>query len=60
MTKKNVNAIGTIVFFLGLLLGIIGWASSAYSSMTATIIFLCFLFGSIIIRLALGMLIRNE
>ena len=60
MSNKNINAIGSIIFFIGLLLGIIGWASTAYSSNTATIIFLCFLFGSIIVKIALGMLKKSE
>jgi hypothetical protein len=60
MTKKKINALGGIIFFIGLLLGIIGWSTTAYSSNTATVIFLCFLVGSIIVKLALGMFTKDE
>ncbi|MFC1963196.1 hypothetical protein ACFLVL_01040 [Chloroflexota bacterium] len=54
MTKEAEKAIVFVVFAVGLILGIVGWATSAYSSMTATIIFLCFLFGSLALRILWG------
>jgi len=60
MTKNRINAIGGIIFFVGLLLGIIGWSTTAYTSNTATIIFVCCLIGSIIVKLALGMVLPDD
>ncbi|MFC1978884.1 hypothetical protein ACFLVP_02740 [Chloroflexota bacterium] len=41
------------LFTLGLILGIVGWATSAYSAMTGTTIFLIFLFTSGVVKIAL-------
>ncbi|MFC2058631.1 hypothetical protein ACFLTS_03170 [Chloroflexota bacterium] len=59
MNSKVPNAIGSVVFLVGLLLGIIGWSTTAYSSNTATIIFLCCLFGSMVIKILLNLKVRN-
>ena len=47
------GAMAGIVFALGLVLGIVGWATSAYSTMTGTTIFIIFLFASGVVRIAL-------
>jgi hypothetical protein len=44
-----------LVFAAGLILGILGWTSFAYSVMTGTIIFLCFLVVAIALRILWGL-----
>jgi len=41
MSENAKRAIVWLVFAVGLILGILGWTSVAYSVMTGTIIFLC-------------------
>jgi hypothetical protein len=43
MTENAKRAIVWLVFATGLILGIVGWSTDAYSSWTGTIIFLVFL-----------------
>jgi hypothetical protein len=54
MTENTKRAFVWLVFAVGLILGIVGWATEAYSSMTGTIIFLCFLFVTIALRILWG------
>ena len=55
MSRNAQGAIVWLVFAVGLILGIVGWATSAYASITGTIIFLCFLFASIALRILWGL-----
>ena len=55
MTENAKRAIVWLVFAAGLILGIIGWATDVYSSWTGTIIFLCFAFGTIALRILWGL-----
>jgi hypothetical protein len=54
MTENTKRAFVWLVFAVGLILGIVGWATEAYSSMTGTIIFLCFLFVTSALRILWG------
>ena len=54
MTENTKRAFVRLVFAVGLILGIVGWATEAYSSMTGTIIFLCFLFVTSALRILWG------
>ncbi len=47
------RSIADLVFLAGLVLGIVGWATEAYSAMTGTTIFLIFMFSSWPMRIAL-------
>lgn len=55
MSKNVKRMINWLVFAAGLILGIIGWATDAYSSWTGTIIFLCALAISIALRILWGL-----
>jgi len=55
MTENAKRAIVWLVFAAGLILGIVGWATTAYSSWTGTIIFLCFLVVTIALRILWGL-----
>lgn len=55
MTENAKRAITFIVFAVGLILGIVGWATSAYASITGTIIFLCFLAVALALRILWGL-----
>jgi hypothetical protein len=55
MTENAKRAIVWLVFATGLILGIIGWATTTYSSWTGTIIFLCFAFATIALRILWGL-----
>ncbi len=55
MTENAKRAIVWLVFAVGLILGIVGWATSAYDSIIGTIIFLCFLFVTIALRILWGL-----
>jgi len=55
MTENAKRAIVWLVFAAGLILGIVGWATSAYDSIIGTIIFLCFFFVSIALRILWGL-----
>lgn len=55
ITENAKRAIVWLIFAVGLILGIVGWATSAYASITGTIIFLCFLFASIALRILWGL-----
>ncbi len=55
MTERAKRAITFIVFAVGLILGIVGWATSAYSSTAGTIIFLCLLAVAIVLRILWGL-----
>ena len=54
MSERAKRAITFVVFAAGIILGILGWTSVAYSSMTGTIIFLCFLFATFALRILWG------
>jgi hypothetical protein len=54
MTENTKRAFVRLVFAVGLILGIVGWATDAYSSWAGTIIFLCFLFVTIALRILWG------
>jgi len=51
MSNNAKRAIIWLVFAVGLILGIVGWATSAYASGTGTIIFLCFAAVTIALRI---------
>jgi len=55
MTENTKRAVTFTVFAVGIVLGILGWTSVAYSPMTGTIIFLCFLFASLAFRILWGL-----
>ncbi len=55
MSDSAKRAIAWLVFAAGLILGIVGWTTEAYTSMTGTIIFLSFLFVSIALRVLWGL-----
>ena len=59
MSENAKRAIVWLVFAVGLLLGIAGWTNLAYSVMTGTIVFLCFLFIAIALRILWGLKKRN-
>ena len=50
MTENAKRAILFLLFAVGLILLIVGATTSAYSTITGVIIFLCFLFGSEVLR----------
>ena len=54
MTKDAKRAITWLVFVTGIILGIVGWATDAYSSWTGTIIFLVFMAIHIALRIFWG------
>jgi len=51
MTDNTKRAIIWLVLAAGIILGILGWMDYAYESMTGTIIFLCFAFIHIALRI---------
>ncbi len=55
MSENAKRAITWLVFAGGLVLGIIGWTSVAYSPIIGTIIFLCFLVVAIALRILWGL-----
>jgi uncharacterized membrane protein len=55
MSVNAKRAIVWLVFAAGLILGILGWATTTYSSWTGTIIFLCFAFVTIALRMLWGL-----
>jgi len=55
MSDNAKRAITWLVFAGGIILGILGWTSLAYPSMTGTIIFLCCLVVSIALRILWGL-----
>jgi len=55
MSENAKRTIVWLVFAVGLILGVLGWTSVAYSVMTGTIIFLCFLVVSIALRILWGL-----
>ncbi len=44
--KTKEGSIAGLVFLIGLVFGIVGWATTAYSALTGTTIFLIFMFSS--------------
>ena len=60
MSENAKRAIVWLVFAVGLILGILGWTNFAYSVMTGTIIFLCFLVVSIALRILWGVKKRKS
>ena len=60
MSENAKRAIVWLVFAVGLILGILGWTSVAYSVMTGTIIFLCFSVVSIALRILWGVKKRES
>lgn len=60
MTENAKRAITFVVFAAGIVFLIVGWTTSAYSTMTGVIIFLCFLFASIALRILWGLKKRNS
>jgi len=55
MTENVKRAITFIVFAVGIVLGILGWTSVAYSPLTGTILFVCFLLAAIVLRILWGL-----
>ncbi len=55
MSENAKRAIVWLVFAAGVILGILGWTSLAYSVMTGTIIFLCCLVVAIALRILWGL-----
>ncbi len=55
MSENAKRAIVWLVFAVGLILGVLGWTSVAYSGTTGTIIFLCFLVVSVALRILWGL-----
>ena len=55
MSRNVQRTITWLVFAAGLILGIIGWATDAYSSWTGTIMFLCAIAISIALRILWGL-----
>jgi hypothetical protein len=55
MTKNAKRAITFTVFAVGILLGVLGWTSVAYSPLTGTIIFICFTLAAITLRILWGL-----
>jgi len=55
MSENAKRAVVWLVFAGGLILGILGWTNLAYSVMTGTIIFLCFLVVTIALRILWGL-----
>ena len=55
MSENTKRAVVWLVFAVGLILGILGWTNLAYSVMTGTIIFLCFLVVTIALRILWGL-----
>jgi uncharacterized membrane protein len=60
MSENVKRSIVWLIFAVGLVLGILGWASVAYSVITGTIIFLCCLAGSIALRILWGLGRRRQ
>ena len=60
MSRNTKKAIVWLVFAAGIILGLLGWMSYAYSSTTGTIIFLCFLFVSIALKILWGLKKEKE
>ncbi len=60
MTENAKRAIVWLVFAGGLVLGIVGWATPAYVPWIGTIIFLCFLFVTIALRILWGLRKRKS
>ncbi len=54
MTKNAKTAIIWLVFATGVILGMVGWVTTAYSSWTGTIIFLVFMVVNIALRILWG------
>lgn len=54
MTELTKRAITFLVFAVGIVLGILGWANVAYSPLTGTIIFVCFVLASMTLRILWG------
>ena len=54
MSENAKRAIVWLVFAAGLILGLLGWMSFAYSVTAGTIIFLCFLVVAIALRILWG------
>ena len=55
MTENAKRAITFTVFAVGLILGLLGWTSVAYSPIIGTIIFICLKVVSIALRILWGL-----
>ena len=55
MTENAKRAIVWLIFAAGLILLIVGATTSVYETMTGVIIFLCFFFASITLRILWGL-----
>jgi len=55
MTENAKRAITFIVFAAGIVLGVLGWTSVAYSPLTGTIVFICFSLAAIALRILWGL-----
>ncbi len=55
MSENAKRAIVWLIFAVGLILGILGWTSFAYSVIIGTIIFVCFLVVVIALRILWGL-----
>jgi len=60
MSRNTKRAIIWLVFAAGIILGLLGWTGYAYSSMTGTIVFLCFLFVSVALKILWGLKKEKE
>jgi hypothetical protein len=55
MTENAKRAITFVVFAAGIVLGVLGWTSVAYSPLTGTIVFICFMLAAITLRILWGL-----
>jgi len=55
MTENAKRAITFVVFAVGIVLGILGWTSVAYSPLIGTIVFICFMLAAIALRILWGL-----
>ena len=60
MSENAKKSIVWLIFAAGLILGILGWTSVAYSVVTGTIIFVCCLVVAIALRILWGLGRRRQ
>ena len=54
MAENTKRAITFIVFAVGIVLGVLGWTSVAYSPLIGTIVFICLVLAAITLRILWG------
>ncbi len=54
MTENAKRAITFAVFAVGIVLGVLGWTSVAYSPTIGTIVFICLMLAAITLRILWG------